>query len=115
MIETQGNAGCRAGFEYQERKVKIMTVRRRSRPQPVLNRVLARARELAEQVRETAERVHQEATEAHRLTQISRQQAEQGRELSKAGRDEARAVVDTIKRNVDTASGKRRASGNDET
>ena len=99
-----------------ERKVKIMTVRRRSRPQPLLNRVLARARDLAAQVRETAERVHQEAKEAHRLTEMARQQAERGRELSKAGREEAREVVNSVKWSVDTAdNGKRRASGNGET
>jgi len=92
-----------------------MTVRRRSRPQPLLNRVLARARELAEQVRETAERVHQEAKEAHRLTELARQQAERGRELSKAGREEAREVVNSVRWSVDTADGKRRASGKDET
>ena len=80
-----------------------MTMRRRSRPPPLLNHVLARARALAEQVRETAERVHQEAQEAHRLTEIARQQAERGRELSKAGREEARAVVESIKWSVDTA------------
>ena len=98
-----------------ERKVKIMTVRRRSRPQPLLNLVLARARELAEQVRETAERVHQEAKEAHRLTELARQQAERGRELSKSGREEARAVVDSIKWSIDTTANGKRAPGNIET
>src|SRR5262249_34855128 len=98
-----------------ERKVKIMTVRRRSRPQPLLNHVLARARELAEQVRETAERVHQEAKEAHRLTEIAREQAERGWELSKAGREGAREVVNSVKWSVDTVgNGRRRASGRDE-
>ena len=91
-----------------------MTVRRRSRPQPLLDRVLARARELAAQVREAAERVHQEAKEAHPLTKISRQQAERGRELSKAGREEAREVVNSVKWSVDTAgNGKRRVSSGD--
>jgi hypothetical protein len=75
-----------------------------------LNRVLARARELAEQVRETAERVHQEAREGHRLTDIARQQAGRGRELSKTGRKGARAVVDWVKWQVDAAAkGKHRA------
>jgi len=93
-----------------------MTVRRRSRPQPLLNRVLARARDLAAQVRETAERVHQEAKEAHRLTEMARQQAERGRELSKAGREDARAVVDWLKWQVDiTAKDNPRQSGSDET
>jgi len=80
-----------------------MTVRRRSRPEPPLSRVLARAQELAEQVRETAERVHQEAKEAHRLTELARQQAERGRELSKIGREEARAVAHSIKWSIDTS------------
>ena len=112
----RGTPGPRAGFACQMRKVKIMTMRRRSRPPPLLNHVLARARALAEQVRETTERVHQEAQEAHRLTEIARQQAERGRELSKAGREEARAVVESIKWSVDTAgNGKRRASGNGDT
>jgi len=98
-----------------ERKVKIMTVRRRSRPEPPLNRVLARAQELAEQVRETAERVHQKAREAHRLTELAREQVERGRELSKSGREEARAVVDSIKWSIDTNTNGKRAPGNIET
>jgi hypothetical protein len=81
-----------------------------------LNRLLARAQELAEQVRETAERVHQQSREAHRLTGIARQQAERGRELSKIGRADARVVVDWLKWQVDTATnGKHRASGKKET
>ena len=81
-----------------------------------LNRLLARAQELADQVRETAERVRQQAQEAHRLTGIARQQAERGWELSKAGREEARAVADWLKWQVDTATnGKHRASGKKET
>jgi len=82
------------------------------RPQRVLlSRVLARSRELAEQVRETAERVHHQAQEARRLTEIARQQAERGRELSKAGRKEARAVVDSIKWSIGAAgNGAPRAS-----
>ena len=88
--------------------------RRRIPQGPQLNRVLARAHELAEQVRETAERVHQEAKEAHRLTELARQQAERGRELSKAGREEAREVVNSVKWSVDTAgNGKRRVSSGD--
>jgi hypothetical protein len=78
-----------------------------------LDRILARAQKLAEQVRETAERVHQQAQEARRLTDIAHQQAERGRELSKAGREEARAVLDGLK--VDTAGNAKRRSGNDET
>ena len=98
-----------------ERKVNTRMARRRIPQGPQLNRVLARAHELAEQVRETAERVHQEAKEAHRLTELARQQAERGRELSKARREEARAVVESIKWSVDTAgNGERRASGRDE-
>ena len=98
-----------------ERKVKIMTVRRRSRRESMLSRVLARAQQLAEEVRQTAERVRQEAQEAHRLTELARQQAERGRELSKARREGARAVVESIKWSVDTAgNGERRASGRDE-
>jgi hypothetical protein len=85
-----------------------MAVRRRSCPEPLLNRVLARARELAAQVREAAERVHQQAEEAHRLTEIARRQAERGQELSKAGREEACAVVDSLRWSVDiTGNGKR--------
>ena len=83
---------------------------------PLLDRVLARARDLAEQVRETAERVHVEAKEAHRLTAIARRQAETGRELSRAGHNEARAVTDWIKRSGDIAgNGRRYQSDNDET
>jgi hypothetical protein len=93
-----------------------MAQRRRSPDEPVLNRVLARARELAEQVRTTAERVHQEAEEARRLTEIARRQAERGRELSEAGREEAREVVNSIKWGIDTTgNGKLRPSGKDET
>ena len=88
-----------------------MTVRR-----PLLDRVLARARDLAEQVRETAERVHVEAKEAHRLTEIARRQAQTGRELSRAGHNDARAVTDWVKQSVDIAgNGKRYRSDNDET
>ena len=74
---------------------------RRSPQKAMLKRVLARAREFAEQVRETAECVHQQAKEAHRLTEIARRHAERGRELSKAGHNEARAVIDSIKWSVD--------------
>ena len=81
-----------------------------------LDRALARAQRLAEQVRETAECVHHQAREGHRLTGMARQQAERGRELSKAGRKEARAVLDWLEWSVDSASnGKRRQSGTDET
>ena len=97
-----------------ERKVNTRMARRRIPQGPQLNRVLARAHELAEQVRETAERVHQEAKEAHRLTELARQQAERGRELSKAGREEAHEVVNSVKWSVDTAgNGKSRASSGD--
>ena len=96
-----------------ERKVNTRMARRRIPQGPQLNRVLARAHELAEQVRETAERVHQEAKEAHRLTELARQQAERGRELSKAGREEAREVVNSVKWSVDTGNGKRRVSSGD--
>jgi hypothetical protein len=65
--------------------------------------VLAKARELAEQVRLTAERVHRQALEAHRLTDIARREAERGRELSRAGRGEARSVNGSIEWSVDTA------------
>jgi hypothetical protein len=68
-----------------------------------LNRILAKAQKLAEQVRETAERVHQQAREARRLIEVARQQAERGRILSKAGRDEARAVADWLKSSGDIA------------
>ena len=91
-----------------------MAQQRRSPEEPLLNRVLARARELAEQVRATAERVHQEAQEARRLTEIARRQAERGRELSRAGREEAREVANSIKWSIDTAgNGKLRPSGKD--
>src|ERR1700745_2078690 len=80
-----------------------------------LNRVLAKAQKLAEQVRETADGVHQQPREARRLTDITRQQAERGRELSKAGREEARAVVDGLKSSADPGNGKRGPSGNNET
>jgi hypothetical protein len=82
-----------------------------------LNRVLARAQQLAEEVRETAERVRQQAQEAHRLTGIARQQAERGWELSKAGREEARAVADWLKWSVNNIAGnsKRRQWRRDET
>jgi hypothetical protein len=83
-------------------KIK-MAQQRRSPEEPVLNRVFARARELAEEVRETAERVHQEAQEARRLTEIARRHAERGRELSRAGREEAREVANSTKWSIDTA------------
>jgi methyl-accepting chemotaxis protein len=90
--------------------------RRRVPEGPVLNRVLARARELAEQVRETAERVQQAAKEAHRLTEIARRHAEKGRELSRAGHDEARGVANSIPWSIDAAGNSRRCrSGDDET
>jgi hypothetical protein len=86
-----------------------MARQRRSPEEPLLNRVLARTRELSQEVRETSERVHRQATEARRLTEIARQQAERGRELSAAGREEAREVVNSIKWSIDTAgNGKRR-------
>jgi len=89
--------------------------RQRAPQGPVLNRVLARARELAEQVRETAERVQQAAKEAHRLTEIARRQAERGRELSRAGHDEARGVAGSIQWSADAAENARRGrSGDDE-
>jgi RNA polymerase-binding transcription factor DksA len=93
-----------------------MARERRSFQEPLLKRVLARARELAEEVRETAERVHQQAKEAHRLTQIAHRHAERGRELSKAGRDEARRAVNSIEWGVDTAADGRscRSGGEDE-
>jgi hypothetical protein len=89
-----------------------MAQQRRSPEESLLNRVLARARELAEQVRATAERVHQEAQEARRLTEIARRQAKRGRELSEAGREEAREVANSTKWSIDTAGkGKLRPSG----
>jgi hypothetical protein len=92
-----------------------MAQQRQIRERPSLKRVLARARQLAEEVRQTAERVHQQATEAHRLTEIARCQAQRGRELSKAGREEARAVIDWLKWRVDLpVINKRRQSGYDE-
>jgi hypothetical protein len=97
------------------KKVNIGMVQRPNPEGRRLNRVLARAQELADQVRETAERVHQQVQETHRLIGIAQQQAERGRELSKAGREEARAVVDWLKWQVDiTARGNRRQSGSDE-
>ena len=93
-----------------------MVRQRRIPEKSLLEQVLARTRQLAEEVRETAERVHQQATEAHRLTEIARSQADRGRQLSKAGREEARAVGDWLKWRVDlTINGNRRQSGNDET
>jgi hypothetical protein len=89
---------------------------RRSSPTTLLDRVLARARDLAAEVRQTSERVHEAAKEAHRLTEIARHQSERGRELSRGGRREARAVVGSIKESVDgAADGGRRWSGKDET
>src|SRR5262249_24955273 len=88
----------------------------RSSPNALLDRVLARARDLAAKVRQTSERVHEAAKEAHRLTEIARLQSERGRELSRAGRQEARAMVDWISECVDgAADGRRRRSGKDET
>ena len=114
-VERDGGTEANRGeFVSLERKVNTRMARRRIPQGPQLNRVLARAHELAEQVRETAERVHQEAQEARRLIQIARQQAERGWELSRAGREEARAAVASIKWSIDIAgNGKRRASGRD--
>ena len=79
------------------------------------NRVLRKARELAQEVRETAERVHQQALEAHRLTEIARQQSERGRELSRLGREEARAAGGSIGWSLDTThQAERRPSGKEE-
>jgi hypothetical protein len=87
----------------------------RSPEKPLLKRVLARTRQLAQEVRETSERVHQQAQEARRLTEIARRQAERGRELSEAGRAEAREVVNSIKWSIDPAgNGKPRAAGKGE-
>jgi hypothetical protein len=92
-----------------------MARQQRSPEEPLLNRVLARTRELAHEVRETSERVHHQAKEARRLTEIARQQAERGRELSEAGRQEAREVVNSIKWSIDTAgNGKRRPTKNND-
>jgi vacuolar-type H+-ATPase subunit E/Vma4 len=96
--------------------VNIGMAQRLTPERPLLARVLARARDLAEEVRLTAERVHQQAQEAHRLTATARQQAERGRELSKVGREEARAVINAVKWSLDTAgNGKSRTSVGDET
>jgi hypothetical protein len=73
-----------------------------STAQSAHGRVLAEARELAEQVRLTAERVHRQALEAHRLTDIARREAERGRELLRAGRREARSVNGSIEWSLDT-------------
>jgi len=73
-VERDGGTEANRGeFVSLERKVNTRMARRRIPQGPQLNRVLARAHELAEQVRETAERVHQEAKEAHRLTELARQ------------------------------------------
>lgn len=93
------------------RKVNVGMAQRLYPGRRRLDRVLARAQKLAEQVRETAERVHLQAREAHRLTEVARQQAERGRELSKAGRDEARAVADWLKSSADIAGNGSAAPG----
>jgi hypothetical protein len=88
----------------------------RPSPEGRLNRVLARAQELAEQVRETAERVRQQARESRRLIDIARQQTERGRVLSKTGRQEARAVIESLKWRANTdGNGKHRQSRDGET
>ena len=111
--EREGAAG---GLSLGGQNGKISMARQRRSPEePLLKSVLARTRELAQEVRETAERVHHHAREAHRLTELARQQTERGRELSKAGRDEARAVVDSIRWSIDSAgNGRRRAAGKGE-
>jgi methyl-accepting chemotaxis protein len=77
--------------------------RPKSSARPRLDRLLARARELAEQVRQTAERVQDAAKEAHRLTEIARNQSEKGRELSKTGREEANALTKSLRWRIDTS------------
>jgi hypothetical protein len=100
---------------HARRKVNVGMAQRPS-PEGRLNRVLARAQELAEQVRETAERVHQQARESRRLIDIARQQTERGRELSKTGRQEARAVIESLKWRANTdGNGKHRQSRDGET
>ena len=91
-----------------------MARQRRSPEKPLLNRVLSRTRELAQEVRETAERVQQQAKEAHRLTELARQQTERGRELSEAGREEAREVVNSIKWSIDPGGNDKRTAVKDE-
>ena len=113
-----GGAGRRRSRNERPRKeVCLLGTKReismarqlRSPERPLLKRVLARTRELAQEVRETSERVHQQAQEARCLTEIARRQAERGRELSEAGRAEAREVVNSIKWSIDTAgNGNRR-------
>jgi hypothetical protein len=65
--------------------------------------VLAKTRQLAEQVRVTAEGVHQQVLEARGLIAIARQHAERGRQLSLRGREEARAVERSIRWSLDTS------------
>jgi hypothetical protein len=89
--------------------------RRRSLTQTQLDRVLARARDLAEQVRQTAQRVQQEAKKAHRLTQIARRTAETSQKPSTTGRKEALAVGgSTVSTDDHVKSGARGSSGNED-
>lgn len=68
------------------------------------DRVLQKARELAEEVREISVRVHQEALESHRLIEIARRQSERGRDLSRAGHQEVDSVRTSIKWSLDAAA-----------
>ena len=75
-------------------------------------RVLQKARQLAEQVRQIAERVHQQALESRRLTEIARQQCARGRDLSRSGHREVESVRTSIKWSFDAAlKAERRLAG----
>jgi hypothetical protein len=81
-------------------------------PRSPQERVLAKARDLAEQVRQTAERVHQEAQESRRLTEIARRYSEKGRQLLKSGRAGAPTELEPISWSLEnTRKSERRLPG----
>jgi hypothetical protein len=96
-------------------KMKTRMARRRTTPEADLERVLARAKDLAQEVRQTAERVHREADEAHRLIEIARHEAEKGRELSKTTLREVNSVRASIEGSFNnTGNGVRRRPDKDQ-
>jgi hypothetical protein len=72
-------------------------------PDKLRDRVLQKARSLAQEVHEIAERVHEAAVEAHRLTEIARQQSRRGRDLSRSGNRGVESVRTSIKWSLDAA------------
>jgi hypothetical protein len=84
-------------------------------PRSLRDRVLRKARDLAQEVREIAERVHCQALEAQRLTMIAKQQSQRGQDLSRSGHQGIESVADSIKGSLTAAlKAERRLTGKEE-